>query len=230
MKKIAVILAMALTPALANAAASASASISNFGFNVISGSAPDFNWNSLFVDSYAYANNATDFAITYTLPASLSTYASDAGSTASFATTGTGANSNSYSISGTAESDNYANVSFNYKAGTLLHFYADASVSSSVDNQALEFALAEAFLSVKTFGDHSNTLIYTDLSTDTNIEDFISRSQRLDVYFFAPTDQTVWLSGGIYTNTIAAVPEPESYALLLAGLGLLGFASRKKQS
>lgn len=228
MKKIAVILAMAFAPAVAHAAASATASISNFGFNVISGATPDFNWSSLFVDSYAYANNATDFSITRTLPASLNTYASEAGSTASFTTNNAGATSTSYSISGNAESDNLAGVSFSYKAGTLLHFYADASVSSAVDNQALEFALAEAFLSLKTFGDNSSTSIYTELKTDTGIESVISRNQRLDVYFYAPTDQNVWLSSGIYTNAIAAVPEPESYALFLAGLGLLGFASRKK--
>jgi hypothetical protein len=34
--------------------------------------------------------------------------------------------------------------------------------------------------------------------------------------------------GGI-TVSIAAVPEPETYAMLLAGLGLLGFAARRKQ-
>ena len=32
-----------------------------------------------------------------------------------------------------------------------------------------------------------------------------------------------------FTNTIAAVPEPETYAMLLAGLGLLGFAARRKK-
>jgi hypothetical protein len=29
--------------------------------------------------------------------------------------------------------------------------------------------------------------------------------------------------------TIAAIPEPETYAMFLAGLGFLGFASRRKQ-
>ncbi|WP_373986759.1 PEP-CTERM sorting domain-containing protein [Duganella sp. BuS-21] len=30
-------------------------------------------------------------------------------------------------------------------------------------------------------------------------------------------------------DTVAAVPEPETYAMLLAGLGLVGFAARRKQ-
>jgi len=33
----------------------------------------------------------------------------------------------------------------------------------------------------------------------------------------------------ISTLTISAVPEPETYAMLLAGLGLLGFAARRRQ-
>lgn len=31
-------------------------------------------------------------------------------------------------------------------------------------------------------------------------------------------------------NTIAAVPEPETYAMLLAGLGLMGFVARRRQA
>ncbi|GBL45078.1 hypothetical protein SFMTTN_0882 [Sulfuriferula multivorans] len=33
-------------------------------------------------------------------------------------------------------------------------------------------------------------------------------------------------SGGIYTFAIAAVPEPETYALMLAGLGLVILVAR----
>ncbi len=38
--------------------------------------------------------------------------------------------------------------------------------------------------------------------------------------------------GGVVATTLptTAVPEPETYAMFLAGLGLLGFASRKKQA
>ena len=30
--------------------------------------------------------------------------------------------------------------------------------------------------------------------------------------------------------SVAAVPEPETYAMLLAGLGLIGFSARRRQS
>ncbi|WP_334108142.1 PEP-CTERM sorting domain-containing protein [Methylobacillus sp.] len=37
-------------------------------------------------------------------------------------------------------------------------------------------------------------------------------------------------ANGLLTYTVAAVPEPETYALLLAGLGLVGFAARRRKS
>ncbi|MES1988356.1 MAG: FxDxF family PEP-CTERM protein, partial [Pseudomonadota bacterium] len=41
----------------------------------------------------------------------------------------------------------------------------------------------------------------------------------------------VLTSGKFYDNlTVAAVPEPETYAMLLAGLGLLGFMSRSRKN
>ena len=35
-------------------------------------------------------------------------------------------------------------------------------------------------------------------------------------------------SGTITTNPVAAIPEPETYAMMLAGLGLLGFSARRR--
>lgn len=36
-------------------------------------------------------------------------------------------------------------------------------------------------------------------------------------------------AGGLYTVAIAAVPEPEVYAMLLVGLGLVGFTARRRK-
>jgi len=50
------------------------------------------------------------------------------------------------------------------------------------------------------------------------------------------TSDARWIWTGAYgtvgeayfSTTITAVPEPETYAMLLAGLGLLGFMARRK--
>lgn len=40
----------------------------------------------------------------------------------------------------------------------------------------------------------------------------------------------VWLDDSYQLNMVAAVPEPETYAMLLAGLGLMGLAARRQRA
>ncbi|WP_317205306.1 FxDxF family PEP-CTERM protein [Janthinobacterium sp.] len=49
-------------------------------------------------------------------------------------------------------------------------------------------------------------------------------------YFLKVEGNVIGNGGGTYGGdlTVSAVPEPETYAMLLAGLGLLGFAARRK--
>lgn len=53
-------------------------------------------------------------------------------------------------------------------------------------------------------------------------------------FSLTPGDYWFKLSGtgaeGSYTVTLAPVPEPETYAMLLAGLGLMGAVARRRQS
>ncbi len=61
-----------------------------------------------------------------------------------------------------------------------------------------------------------------------NDNDFLpGTSGPNNFYVFAATDAEL---GAVYVpQNIAAVPEPESYAMLLAGLGLIGLAARRKR-
>ncbi|MEJ6007394.1 FxDxF family PEP-CTERM protein [Paucibacter sp. AS339] len=50
-------------------------------------------------------------------------------------------------------------------------------------------------------------------------------------YYYKVTGDAAGLSGGMYTltSTLAPVPEPETYAMLLAGLGAVGFMVRRRK-
>jgi hypothetical protein len=75
---------------------------------------------------------------------------------------------------------------------------------------------------------HNSVLIYHDTTTS----DFQTFFDVAILYQISPTGLPagpgVWSGGGI--AAIAAIPEPNTYALLIAGLGLLGFVTRRKQA
>ena len=50
-------------------------------------------------------------------------------------------------------------------------------------------------------------------------------------YFYEVTGTINGVMGGSYliSSTVSAVPEPETYAMLLAGLGLVGFSLRRRE-
>jgi hypothetical protein len=65
----------------------------------------------------------------------------------------------------------------------------------------------------------------------TNATDYILGDKAIGFYQAGEEGQSVvgGFIGGFVPTTIAAVPEPENYALMVAGLGLVGFASRRKK-
>ena len=50
-------------------------------------------------------------------------------------------------------------------------------------------------------------------------------------YFYKVTGDAVGISGGLYviSSAIAPIPEPETYALMLAGLGAIGFVVARRR-
>lgn len=131
---------------------------------------------------------------------------------------------------------------FTLSANTLVIFSANATVQSQVNNivrvfdGATDYANASAYLQVSGLGgaawqDATSTVdayAYAD-------ETFSSRSGNLSVSF---SNASASISTGnlnaraIVEGNIAvtAVPEPETYAMLLAGLGLVGAVTRRNSA
>jgi hypothetical protein len=76
---------------------------------------------------------------------------------------------------------------------------------------------ANVQLASTTFGDSTGVLTFNNAATGS--------------YYWAVAGDAVGSNGGVYlysANTAAVVPEPETYAMMLAGLGLIGFIGRRR--
>ena len=109
------------------------------------------------------------------------------------------------------------------------------STFSGVNGSYLAFDYASDLTANFSFGTGSSTLVSgVTLSSNTSAAgiDIASYSHKFNLtggktYWFTLAGSATDAS---YTVTLAPVPEPETYALMLAGLGLLGVAARRRKS
>ncbi len=80
--------------------------------------------------------------------------------------------------------------------------------------------------------DYTNdTLVGSSFSFDNTSVTGVFSPLAAGNYFYEVTGNVTGSVGGSYTlsSTVSAVPEPETYAMLLAGLGLVGFSARRRR-
>jgi hypothetical protein len=130
--------------------------------------------------------------------------------------------------------------SFTLAPGTKITFYADVHAFASSDNGTTsEFNYAQASGWFNGYDDRN--VVYDSVQAYArHMDDFglktEDKTKTLEISF-TNYDSTA-LHGllrvgaevnGIATNTIPAIPEPSTYAMFLAGLGLIGFAKRRRK-
>jgi hypothetical protein len=147
-------------------------------------------------------------------------------------------------LAATAFSATAANQTFNVTPGVALNFDGLGPLLSSADHSdTLTFTgLAAGTYSVfLSYSSVNVDLTKASLNDDTPILLFHTPSASLGT--FAVTDQspfTLKLWGAVTGNPIGAsyngqivvtaVPEPATYGMLLGGLGLLGYAARRRKN
>lgn len=105
---------------------------------------------------------------------------------------------------------------------------AGASVAANLDLGSLSLHISGLTLGLYTAG---NTMLGSDTVTGpTDIQVNLNNTLAAGNYYFKVTGigDGVATNSGVYTFTAAAVPEAETYAMMLAGLGLVGFMARRR--
>jgi hypothetical protein len=249
MKKISLLFALILVSVNASAASSAGASLSNFKLEIISGDAVVPYLDTLTISlnnnvSNQFLTSAYEHTYSAGLPFSLNLTTNDGLSSSTSAAVGTSQtqslSANAYTPGGRASSDIFGNMQLDYKAFTLLSFSADASVYGSADKSNgidSSDAFVQILLSSLSFdGGFSSIRISSDLTSGSGLFDSgeYSVSKRIKFFFYDDKDSVLQLQAYVNASALAIpaitpVPEPESMAMLLAGLGLLGIAVRRNK-
>jgi len=108
---------------------------------------------------------------------------------------------------------------------------AGASVTVNLDLGSLSYHISGLTLDLFNAG---NTMLGGDTVTGpTDVQVNVNSTLAAGNYYFTVqgTADGVATNAGIYTFTAAAVPEADTYAMMLAGLGLVGYSvSRRKRN
>ena len=126
--------------------------------------------------------------------------------------------------------------SFNVNAGDTLTFnwnYFTTEPNTGVTNELLDYAfvsingtvtmLANRFNAVNPSLPYDYTTGFQTYSQTFNNATFVTLA-------FGVVDTNDYIgTSALWFDNVAVVPEPETYALMLAGLGLIGFVSRKRK-
>jgi len=136
-----------------------------------------------------------------------------------------------WSVIGNSNRDgNFVSTAFSNSIGSINFTFATPMQQVGIfanQNQALD---ENNSLQVLAYDFNGNILESFNVSIDTDFESYdegkfvgFARASA-DIYGFGLTNGTFVVDN----LTISAVPEPETYAMFLAGLGLLGAASRRR--
>ncbi|MES2579554.1 MAG: lamin tail domain-containing protein [Pseudomonadota bacterium] len=121
----------------------------------------------------------------------------------------------------------FINTWFGSGPAPLVGYYSGSGIGLSTSGDALNIYNSTGVRQANvTFGASDSTSPYQTFDNATGLNGSISNLSVVGTNgaFIAANDRFEIGSPG----TIAAVPEPESYALFIAGLSLMGFATRKR--
>ncbi|HSH71850.1 MAG TPA: PEP-CTERM sorting domain-containing protein [Methylophilaceae bacterium] len=246
MKKITTMLALLALSTVAHANGYATSSLSNFSFTVLSGNTtiPDLsllgvNINAFILDDFV--TPVSDYSFSYGSPINTSLTLSDGGTTSTGTANSTNTSLNIFSSSissgGYAQSSVTSDFFFDYKANSLLLISATATVTGggSVTNGVQADSTASMNLYSNSFDlGFSGTSVNTYLGSSNVFSDPYSVTKTIKFYFYDDMDSSLQFNATVNSSvavpTVSAVPEPDAYTMLLAGLTLMGFVARRKNS
>lgn len=125
--------------------------------------------------------------------------------------------------------DSYLFYTYNYQANTTVTISADAFITFQPDSGSEYLGTSSASIGLRDLI-NPNDYFSSHLLIEQNTQPF-SRFERLSATFLAPIDTVLFIAYGVQARIndapVTPIPEPETYAMMLAGLGLIGFVGKR---